>query len=249
MKLYKAMNPDLTSFRDGTTAWKLGEWMPEIENASEDEPCGTGYHLGTSPHNAFVGGRFPARLFVADGRDQYGCDPKKARFRSARIVRELHPRWLREMNALIRGMPDIPWLKPQGDPLPDWRVFETRSAARDAAGAAAREAAWEAAWDAARDAAGDAAWEAAMDAAMDAARDAARDAAGAVAMDAARAAAMAAAMDAARDAALESERIICGSRLAKPHADHILARWDVWRRGYGLLCDVGGTLYVHRRMG
>ena len=27
--------------------------------------------------------------------------------------------------------------------------------------------------------------------------------------------------------------------------DHIAARWDVWARGWALLCDVNGILYVY----
>src|SRR3990167_7124753 len=61
------------------------------------------------------------------------------------------------------------WLKNDGKPLPEWKLFETRSAARDAAG----DAAWNAAGDAARDAAWNTAWSATWDAAKDAVGDAA----------------------------------------------------------------------------
>jgi len=139
------------------------------------------------------------------------------------------------------------------------------AAARDAAWDAARAAAWDAtldaAWDAARDAARDAAWDAARAAAGNAARDAAGvaagvaagDAAGAATWDAAGAAAGDAAWDAARaaaraaawDAALYARGIIAGDKLAKKHRNHIEARWRVWQKGYALLCDVNGTLYVY----
>jgi hypothetical protein len=29
------------------------------------------------------------------------------------------------------------------------------------------------------------------------------------------------------------------------HIEHFDARWDVWRRGYALLCDVNGKLFVY----
>ena len=74
----------------------------------------------------------------------------------------------------------------------------------------------------------DATWDAARDAAWDAARDAARDA--------------------AWDAALIARVLICqGLKLDKKHIVHAEARWDVWKRGYGLLCDVDGVFYVYKK--
>ncbi|MCK9570943.1 hypothetical protein M0R72_18485 [Candidatus Pacearchaeota archaeon] len=32
-----------------------------------------------------------------------------------------------------------------------------------------------------------------------------------------------------------------------PYSKHATDRLDVWMRGYGLLCDIGGVLYVYRR--
>jgi hypothetical protein len=29
------------------------------------------------------------------------------------------------------------------------------------------------------------------------------------------------------------------------HEAHARARWEVWQKGYGLLCDVDGVLYVY----
>ena len=31
------------------------------------------------------------------------------------------------------------------------------------------------------------------------------------------------------------------------HWTHARARWEVWQRGYGLLCDVNGVLYTYTR--
>jgi hypothetical protein len=77
-----------------------------------------------------------------------------------------------------------------------------------------------------------------------------RDAARAAARDAARAAARAAAWDAAGAAELYSQMLICdGLPLAQKHIDHIAARWNVWQKGYCLLCDVGGVLYVYTKKG
>ena len=75
---------------------------------------------------------------------------------------------------------------------------------------------------------------AARDAAWDAARDAARDAA------------WAAAMDAARDAACVAVLYVCdGLPLDAYQLALLRARLAVWKKGYGLLCDVNGVLYVY----
>lgn len=85
---------------------------------------------------------------------------------------------------------------------------------------------WNAAWNAA--------WAAAAAADAAAAEDAAWNAAG----DAARAA--------ASDAALIARIIVCkGLPLDTQHIRHAKARWNVWKRGYALLCDVDGVLYVY----
>ena len=89
-----------------------------------------------------------------------------------------------------------------------------------------------AAWNAARDAAMDAAWDAAWDVAWDAAMDAD--------MDAARYAAW--------DAALYSTAIVSNWKFAEKHKTHIKKRMEVWQKGYGLLCDVGGKLYVYKKI-
>jgi hypothetical protein len=63
-------------------------------------------------------------------------------------------------------------------------------------------------------------------------------AAGAAARDAAGAA--------ARDAGLKAQSIICtGLKIEPKHIKHINERWDVWKRGYALLCDVNGKLFVY----
>jgi len=77
--------------------------------------------------------------------------------------------------------------------------------------------------------------------------DAAWYAAGVAARAAARAAAGYATRDAARDAALFAlTHYVCADLpLAQEHRDHAAARWEVWKRGYGLLGDVEGVLYVY----
>ena len=141
-------------------------------------------------------------------------------------------------NFIEKEIPKVHYFKPDGKPKKEWRIFygKTWDAARDAA--------WSAAWNAARDAAWDAAWGATRDAARGATRNAARSAA----RDAARAAAWGAAMDAAWGAALISDYIITSDldfKDKEKHLAHAKARWEVWQKGYGLLCDVDGVLYVY----
>jgi hypothetical protein len=78
-------------------------------------------------------------------------------------------------------------------------------------------------------------------------RAAARDAAGAAAQAAAADAAGDATWDVAGDAEVLSQCIIVADRLDLKHMKHARARWDVWQRGYGLLCDVNGVLYVYKK--
>ena len=37
-----------------------------------------------------------------------------------------------------------------------------------------------------------------------------------------------------------------GLKLDKKHIDHANARWEVWQKGYALLCDIKGVLYVYQ---
>ncbi len=85
-----------------------------------------------------------------------------------------------------------------------------------------------------------------LDAARAAARDAAWDAARAAARAAARDAAWDAARDAAGDARLNTYMALTSDLdIDQKHRDHAKARTEVWQKGYCLLCDVDGTLYVY----
>lgn len=79
--------------------------------------------------------------------------------------------------------------------------------------------------------------------------DAAGAAAGVAAGDAAWAAARAAAWDAARAAACTAQvQHVCGDLdIEQEHRDHVDARWEVWLKGYCLLADVNGVLYVYAK--
>ena len=139
---------------------------------------------------------------------------------------------------IFKEIPKVPFFKPDGKPKKEWIMYYGE------------------AWDAARNAARDAVWDAARDAIRNAARDAARDAtrnAARVATwdairDEIRNAARDAVWDATWDAALFSYFILTSDLKFKDrekHLKHVKARWEVWQKGYGLLCDVDGVLYIY----
>ena len=141
---------------------------------------------------------------------------------------------------LIEEARTLKYLDNHAEPLPEWKLFDTRKNARDAALKAAREATWGATWDAARGAAWNAAWDAARDAAWEAAWDAAGGPIQEPAVDAAR--------EAAWDAALLARcQVAFYNKPRNKHLKYAKKRWEVWQRGYGCFCDVGGVLYCYKR--
>jgi hypothetical protein len=248
---YKVLTSDLKSAHGGKFDWSEYVGQPDKRTPRIDNVaiCERGYHFTTAPMKWPVIGM---RVFEAatDGPPSASLKDKgvwpTGGLGSERP--ELVPSWWHDVEAFVAELPSWTWMQPQGDPDPSWEVFPTIDEAWVAARSAARwagrhgMAAWAAAWVAARDAA--------CDAALVAARVAARDAAGAAAQRAAYGAscdaALVAARDAAGDARLWSRVLVCdGLPLAQRHIDHARARMDVWRRGYGLLCDVDGVLYVY----
>ena len=134
---------------------------------------------------------------------------------------------IERLPALIKEIKAIKYFSQNSPPNPEWHMN------------------WNATWDAARTATWDATWDAARTAARDATWDAARDAAWNATCDAARTATC----DAARDAAWNALIKILPKSILKEidpkHIAHINARMEVWKKGYGLLCDVNGVLYCY----
>jgi hypothetical protein len=244
---YKILK-DGKSCNGGSLAWSLpkqnddGSWTPGDWHRVGGEPsmCSHGIHVVKNPYERWWA--CGCDVYIVETGPIVAEELDKALTMSCRLLSlEPKPTWLIETERFIASVKDVPFFKPDGHPREDWNLFTAPTG--DAAWAAAKDAAWGAAWDAARDAAGPAAWDAARDAARDAAWDAAGYAAGDAAWDAARDAAGPAAWDAARGAALMARVLI--SELTGPHLEHARARWEVWQKGYGLLCDVNGKLYVY----
>ena len=150
------------------------------------------------------------------------------------------------------------WLKPDGQPLKEWELFEadTLQEARNAAEKAVEvgdwNAKWNAKWSAAFDATENATDDAARTAALDAAEDAADDAARSAAFDAADGAAFDAAISdgATSDVALFACMLVCYDLdVDFKHKEYCNRIMEVWRKGYCLLCDVDGVLYVYAKRG
>jgi hypothetical protein len=257
MKLYKVL-VDGQSCHGGSMQWSLptkagrkwtpGEWM---QVGGKLAMCSQGIHLTRKPENWLKVG---CEIYHAEADPAPELwDGDKCCVSAARLLRPARkPAYWQRVEEFVGSLPKARYFQPDGQPEPAWRLFEADSwaAARAATWAAAGDAAKAAAWAAARAAT----WAAAGDAARAAAWAAARAATWAAAWDAAwaaaRAAAWAAAGDAARDAAGDAELLGCtlvcdGLPLDQKHINHAKARWRVWEKGYALLCDVDGVLYVY----
>ncbi len=222
-------------------AYRPGKWTPTIPTPVI---CERGWHLTTDPMRwPKVGMQVyeakPGRVADADG-DKIVTD----RCRLLRPAPETIPDWWHAAERFIREeIPATPWFHPDWNPDPSWRLFTapTWDSARDSAWDSARDSAWasarDSAWDSACASARDSAWASACASAWDSA------------WDSACASACASAWDSAWDSALYvvTEHICAGLPLAEVHRAHARARWDVWRKGYALLCDVAGTLYVYAK--
>ena len=134
---------------------------------------------------------------------------------------------------VFEEIPNTPFLHPDGRPNKEWIMLyrDTVGAASDATRGAVLGAALNAACTA-RGAGRDVAWGAAWDAAWNAALSAAREAA----------------LDVAHDAALMAGYLVVadlGFKDKVEYLEHALARWEVWQKGYWLLGDIDGKLYVY----
>lgn len=191
--LYKVLK-DGKSCNGGTMQWSLpengtpGEWL-RVEG--DLKMCERGIHLTREPFRWWVWG---ADLYEADAPAIVETRDDKVLVREARLLRLLpKPDWLLRTERFVSDeIPSVPWLKPDGNPLPEWRMHRGKT------------------WDAAGDAAG------------------------------------AAAGAAARDAALMARLMVVADLPVDPkHFIHAAARWQVWQKGWGLVCDVNGVLYVY----
>ena len=137
--------------------------------------------------------------------------------------------------------------KPDLKPRKEWKLFkaQTWDAAWNVAWAAAGVAEWNTAGIAAGAATGNALWDAGRVAAGNAAENAAWDAAWAAGNVAGNAAGISAGNAAGNAALLARIKVCKGLKLDQKHIDHSYARWEVWQKGYALMCDIKDILYVY----
>jgi hypothetical protein len=217
------------------------------------ELCKSGLHASRKPLDAlsFVNGTVFCRVAcwgdVIEASDKLICTRRKVLW-IVKADRTLHEFacWCAEEALKLVDKPDPrsvkairvkrAWLAGEAtDGQLDAAMAAAWDAARDAAWDAARAAAWAAAWAAARDAARAAAWKAAREAAREAAWEAAW---------AARDAATGATWEAPGDAALLAACMVVNDLIEAKHVNYARKRMRVWEKGYNLVCDVGGILYV-----
>ena len=160
-RLYKIL-VNGKSCNGGKMKWSLptqdgDDWLPgEWASVKGDlQMCRCGIHLATEPYSHWY--QWGATIYEVEA-DLSGAlkQSDKVCVRAARLLRPLdEPKWLRHARKFVESIPSTQFLRPDGNPNPEWRLFLGRSwdAARDAAWAAARAAAVEAAWAAAVEAA------------------------------------------------------------------------------------------------
>lgn len=257
--LYKVLI-DGKSCHGGDMEWSLpvqqddGTWTPGEVMSVEGKLslCEHGLHLTTDPDGWW---RVGCRYYEAEITGSKGeTDGDKCVVSACRLLREVPiPDYLQRCGALIDEVKGIKWFSQKGPIDPAWRAFTAPT--WDSAWASARDSAWDSARASALDSALDSAWASARDAARasawDAARDSAWESARASAWDAALASALASAWESARDAAQDAALYVVTTGVCadlpidQKHRDHVQTRMDVWRRGYGVYCDVDGVLYVY----
>ena len=115
-----------------------GKWTPP----DDVSVCSFGYHLTTDP---MQWPKVGMKVYVAQGKPTNQILDDKSAHSSVRLLRdvtdEVVPQYWRDVEAFVASLADIPWMIPQGDPDPSWKVFETLTAAWFAAGSAAESAA------------------------------------------------------------------------------------------------------------
>ena len=276
-----------------------GKWMPPVKDPTVSE---RGYHLTTQPYNWWHWG---CDVYEAQGAGESDTAVAASviAFERVRLLKRVRqPAWLCEAERFVQSIKNVPFFKPDGKPLKEWKVFRAKtwneaestaaktwneaestakSAANDATKNSILDTAWFAARNAARNAAGDAArtstkleittvvnnevknaaWDAVSNEAESAAWDAIKSAVSNEVKSAAWDAVMSvvsneaesAARDAmllvqcliVKDAVLLAQCLIVKDKLAPEYLHHARARWKVWQKGYVLLCDVKGILYVY----
>lgn len=152
-QFYKILSPKGESIHGGDLTWSLptqkkdGSWKPgkwaKVEG--DIDVCSNGLHLTTEPGRWYT---IDCVCYAAEGKGASDSEGDKTAFAQARLLYPVpHPQWWLDALSFVASIPDTPFMKPDGNPKPEWKLF-TASTLKEA-GAAARAAAWDAAGDAA----------------------------------------------------------------------------------------------------
>lgn len=241
----KVLGPNLQAVHGGNFDYtdylpqgdQPGAWLP----AREPKLCWSGWHWCT-PDSLMQHWATPnMRVYEVEPFAEVTrlTQDGKCVSSSGRLLREypLPEWWTNAMQFIQEELPNVPWMQRVGPVDPAWRVFPTL------------DSAWVGGQDAARDMAYGAVAIAAKDAARGSARAAVRDAAWPVVIGTTTDD-LSARWTAADDAILYTVvRYLCADLpLVQEHRDHAAARWEVWKRGYGVACDVDGVLHVYEKV-
>ena len=197
--------------------------------------------------------KIPKEIAVEVGRGKMDKMMRAGGWAGARYSKNgnINSPWWKKVQAIVKECKIITYFSNSGEIKPEWKIFDTYSeaylAAESAAYAATLLAAYSAAYSVARSEAYTAAYAAARSEAHSAAHSVARLAAYAAARSEAHSAA-----DSAADSAVDSAALLARceiGELADDNQHKIYAQncMDVWRAGYGLLCDIDRVFYVYRR--
>jgi len=253
---YKVLTNDLHSAHGGEFDWSeyVGDPNKRTPIVSRVRICDRGYHATTDPMSWPVLGM---RVFeaVVDGepvetRDVKGVWPTMG---LGPERPELVPSWWHDVEEFVSELSGIPWVTPQGDPDPKWRMFEPD---------AVRRAVWSPLYSPIWNVGRRRARHALQNIEMHAGRD--RDAALTMAEDSLFSAVLDAIAEksvaefvprdfgwtAAEDAQLWARALICSDLgIDQDCVDYLRSRMDVWRRGYAVLYDERGVLCVYNPVG
>ena len=240
MTYYKVLRTNRGSWYDESFIWPLHKPVT-VENPDTcKDPCGRGLHLAKSLDNAFGYAGMPARCFTVKPLSPVlgeGCD--KIRVASAQLVKEITPPGVLRANSFIRSIPKMRLFTTHRPPRKNWRLYASR---RNAVRAARNAFTWKRdnMWAGARAVIGGAGREEGLQSMAEEARRAV--------FSAVWNAPGGGQFDRQADAGLFARALMCAHpEDIKKHIAHARARWDVWQRGYGLYCDLGGELFVYRK--
>lgn len=194
------------SAHGGNLTWSLptstdnNDWQPGNWHGVEGKlvPCENGIHLCTWEQIWGKWMKADADVYLAEPDAELIQHEDKVITRAARLLQPVElPDWWIKTQVEIGALQNVKWLEPDGNPLPEWKLFTGKT------------------WDSATDAARGAAWYSARGAATDAALY------------------------------IGTEFIAADLPIDAKHREYVRRRWQAWQKGWAVLCDVDGTLYVY----